>query len=117
MGIRETDKIDFMSIRKNGAGILLTIADDMEWADPDHLWLLQEKLNKYIACFESGELFELLQERSGKQFPADTPVTVEIVAKYEPDDGAKAFFQRVESVLREVPMQFSYRVLQSRSAS
>lgn len=55
MGVEQTTVIDFIGIDPASGAVCLTIADALDW-DPDHLRLLQDKLNAYLAFVESGEL-------------------------------------------------------------
>lgn len=56
MGLEQAAVIDFIGIDEVSGVVHLTIADAREW-DADHLRVLQEKLNAYLAFVESGELY------------------------------------------------------------
>ena len=56
MSVEQTNVIDLLVVDKDG-NLLLTIVDDSEWDDDgEHAYLLQEKLKRYLAFVESGEL-------------------------------------------------------------
>ncbi|MES9994000.1 MAG: DUF6572 domain-containing protein [Candidatus Thiodiazotropha sp.] len=49
MTIKQTDVVDFISKEKNG-NVCLTISDHLEWDEKmEHLYTLQEKINKYLS--------------------------------------------------------------------
>ena len=58
MSIEQTDLIDIISIDRLTGETILTISDHLDWSDSEaHLLLLQNKLNRYLAFVESGEIF------------------------------------------------------------
>ena len=71
MGVEQTTVIDAIGIDKVSGAVHLTIADALEW-DADHLRLLQEKLNAYLAFVESGELY------SAYPSAAERPVVLDL---------------------------------------
>ena len=69
MSIYDTNVIDFIAIQGNKVSLVLT--DHLEWTDndqvdKDHIQLLQSKINKYIAFYESGEIFVKKPESKDK---------------------------------------------------
>jgi len=86
VSIDKTEKIDV--VKRNSDGSLrLVLTDDREWGDDEHLWLLQEKLNSYIAFIETGQVREM------DGVGPDTSVWIEIVTRHEPDDGGRKFLR------------------------
>ncbi len=82
--IDQTKVIDFLSIGKIDGKIYLTISDHHDWKDPvNHIFLLQEKLNSYLAYIESGEIFEDNPSRKGREIVIDLVIKHQIPKKYE----------------------------------
>jgi hypothetical protein len=53
MSVDQTNIVDFISINSSG-NVVLTISDHLEWDNEGrHIYILQEKLNKYLAFIES----------------------------------------------------------------
>ena len=48
------------------------------WDDSEHLLLLQEKLNSYLAFIESGEIYESYPRAMGRQ------LVIDLVLKHSP---------------------------------
>ena len=63
MSIVETKVVDIIAVPEwEPENVILVITDHLEWGDKaqqgEHLLLLQEKINTYIAFIESGEILE-----------------------------------------------------------
>lgn len=63
MSMTETNVVDIIAVPDwEPENVVLVITDHLEWGDKaqqgEHLLLLQEKMNTYIASIESGELLE-----------------------------------------------------------
>jgi len=105
MSIKDSNTVDFISIDLNGNAVL-TIADDLEWDEKnEHLLLLQEKLNVYLAFIESGEIYEQFPQASNRE------IGIAIVAKYHPTEIARTFLQRIKDALKDAGYGFEFRVL------
>jgi hypothetical protein len=62
MAVDERGIIDFVSAGKDGT-VTLSVADHLSWADEQqHLYRLQEKLNRYMDFINNGELAEKFPE-------------------------------------------------------
>ncbi|MGF6109395.1 DUF6572 domain-containing protein [Pseudomonas frederiksbergensis] len=100
MSITDARIIDFWAIPKEKPQILLVITDHLEWGNKaeegEHLLLLQEKINTYIAFIESGEIYTEIPGALGKS------PTIRLIAKYELPEQAEYFIARVTEVLEGV---------------
>jgi len=98
MTIDQTDVVDLVSRELSTDEIVLTIFDHLPWSDDheenmEHIYLLQEKLNTYLAFTESGEINEKYPSAIGRT------VRFEVIAKYEMCEEAKAFFAKFQDYL------------------
>jgi hypothetical protein len=100
MAVTDTKIIDFASIDAEDE-VILTIFDHLEW-DDEHLFILQEKINCYLAFIESGEIFETYPKSIGRK------VAIELVAKYEIFDTGLMFINKVKEVLDTIGVGFRY---------
>lgn len=78
MTVSDPGVLDIACVREGR--LFLIISDHLEWGGETgpHLVALQEKLNLYVACIESGEVWDLVR-------PATVAgVTIEIVLKFSP---------------------------------
>ena len=96
MSIYDTNVIDFISIQGNKVSLVLT--DQLKWTDnnqedKEQIQLLQSKINKYIAFYESGEIFVKKPEAKDKY------IAIEIVAKYCPNKIGAEFIYFVRNYL------------------
>ena len=71
MSLENTQVIDCIGFEAATGRVVLTIADHLPWNDHEHLLLIQEKLNSYLAFIESGEIFESYPEAMGRQLVID----------------------------------------------
>jgi len=96
MSIEQTDKIDFISLRKETDSVILTISDHLDWTDTDnHLEMLQEKLNTYLRFCESDEIYESYPKAKNKD------IVIEIKGKYPLNGRGKEFYEQARSVIKK----------------
>lgn len=101
MSIVETKVIDIIAVPEwEPDHVILVISDHLEWGDKaqqgEHLLLLQEKINTYIAFIESGQLLEDYPPSKGK-----SPI-IRINGLYELPEQGELFIDRVTEVLKGV---------------
>jgi hypothetical protein len=98
MTIDQTDVVDLISRELATDEIVLRIFDHLPWSDDheenmEHIYLLQEKLNTYLAFIESGEINEKFPPAIGRT------ARLEVVAKYEMCEEANVFFRKFQDYL------------------
>jgi hypothetical protein len=105
MAVDERNVIDFVSTGKDGT-VTLSIADHLSWADePQHLYQLQEKLNRYMDFVNSGELAEKFPEA------ADLRSVIKVHFVHPPTSSAKEFLSKVASLVEAEAVSFAYDTL------
>jgi hypothetical protein len=100
MSVEQTDKVDFIGVDDATGDVALGISDHLEWADEDHLRILQDKINAYLRFVESGEILESYPDARGRH------VTIELIARCEPDQKATRFLDRVRKTLEGAGLGF-----------
>ena len=103
MTVEDTDKIDIYAFGEDGV-LRLILCDHLPWGDNEHLYMLQEKLNSYIAFVESGQCYEEVPKARG------APVEIELVAMHELDESAKSFLFRAGEIAGRAGIPLTYRV-------
>lgn len=105
MAIDQVNTVDAIGIDKVTSDLVLTITDHLEWTDfeKDHLFLLQEKLNKYLSFVESGEILDAYPDAKGKN------IVIEIVCKHQPNSVAKNFFLKASTIIEGAGMRLRFR--------
>jgi hypothetical protein len=104
MSIEDTQVIDIISSAADGGSVTLTATDHLEWGNREHLMMIQDKLNAYLAFMESGEIFDTYPKAKGKE------LKLEVVCKYEPDEEGKKFLTLCGEVISNAGFSFRYRV-------
>ncbi len=94
MSVRQTQSIDAISVEEDSGACVLTITDHLEWGDDQHLFLLQEKLNSYLAFIESGEITEHVEDAQARE------IRVDVVMVHEPDDKALDFLRAAAETIK-----------------
>jgi len=57
LSLEEINKIDYVSYDPESKTTILTISDQLDWNDEvSHLFLIQEKIKKYLDFIESGQI-------------------------------------------------------------
>jgi hypothetical protein len=107
MSVTDAKTIDMWGIPKwDNTKIILGIADHLEWGGKaeqgEHLLVLQEKINNYIAFIESGEIYTEIPGALGK-----SPV-IRVQGKYELSEQGELFIDRVAETLKDVGIGFEF---------
>jgi hypothetical protein len=107
MSIVDTKVVDIIAVPEwEPNNVILIITDHLKWGDKaeqgEHLLLLQEKINTYIALIESGEILESYPPSKGK-----LPI-IRINGLYELPEQAEFFVDRVAQTLKEVGIGFEF---------
>lgn len=112
MSILQTNVIDFISIDSNRRELVLTISDHLDWeiGQEEHLWLLQEKINRYVAYLESGEVLEKFPDARERR------VRIAIVGAFHLSALAEEFFKAASQVLAGADLRLSHEVVRSAQA-
>lgn len=101
MGVEQTTVIDFIGIDQVSGAVCLTIADALDW-NADHLRLLQDKLNAYLAFVESGELHSAYPLASGR------PVVFDLRLQHRPDSEATLFLEQARALIGKAGIALHY---------
>lgn len=100
--------LDAEKVTKPGVGVLrLVISDHPPWDEgDDHLRILQEKINTYIAFVESGQVFRI----GDPNITRDSVMRIEVVMRHAPTVEAQAFFARGATFLAGIGLELETRV-------
>ena len=105
MSVDDSRVIDFIGVDKKNGEVILTISDHLDWSDSvQHQIMLQEKLNKYLAFIESGEILESYPDAQNR------PVAIKVVFKYRPDAEGLQFLLRAKEVVHSAGIRLQYEV-------
>lgn len=99
MSIDQEGILDFVAVDDSKNEVNLFVTDHFSWDESvnEHLFMLQEKINTYIAAIESGELVEKYPLAKGRK-----PV-IKVIGKYRLPDSeiVKKFYEEAISTVRE----------------
>ncbi len=104
MSILQKDVIDFIGTDDATGDIRLGISDHLDWSEnvEEHLTYLQEKVNKYIAFIESGELNERLPQSLGKR------ILIEVYGKYPLNNAAEEFYKNATTTVKDAGFNLAF---------
>jgi len=93
MTVAETSTVD--AILRDRKKIELVIVDHLQWDEDGrvHMYLLQEKINKYLAYVESGEFLRSYPDDAG------IPVSIRIIGKYPLSSDGLDFLAKVRRIV------------------
>lgn len=106
MTIENVNIVDSIGTDLESKKVILTISDHLEWANDEHLLLLQEKLNTYIQFVESGELRE-----SYPVYEKSFNVEFSLICKHKPTEKSIDVLKKFQSALAEMNIEFKYEVI------
>lgn len=104
MSVNDAKVIDAIGVDKETGSVVLEISDHLEWNN-EHLFLLQEKLNTYLAFVESGELLESYPDAENRD------VWINIMCKFPLTEEAESFVEKVRGIVETVGINLKYKVL------
>jgi hypothetical protein len=106
MSIEQLQTVDMIADNVEEGEASLVITDHLPWdaTQPDHLLLLQEKINSYISFFESGEIFE------GRAHLRDRRLKLKVVGLHPLSALAEEFYERARPVLEEVGLPLVFEL-------
>ena len=79
------------------------MSDHLDWVESVlHQLTLQEKLNRYLAFVESGEIL------SSYPYAKERPVIFRVVTQHEPDPSGVEFLGRAGKVIENAGFRFQY---------
>ena len=112
MTVAQRQVVDWLGIEKDTGSIGLTVIDDLDWDDErNHILLLQEKLNTYLAFIEGCEVYTRLKSDFGVDVKSGTRIKVSILAKFDlPSEGAR-FLKHVTHVFGSLGVSLTHRVV------
>lgn len=107
MSVIDVNKVDAISIDRTNGSVKLTIADHLDWEDTlSHLLLLQDKINAYLAFYESGQIYQSYPKSKGRE------VRINVVTKFPvPKEGLK-FFAKTNEILNNIGLSISQSMLE-----
>ncbi len=107
MTILTTDVIDLIGNDPLKSDVSLVMTDHLTWDnDPhEHLYLIQEKLNKYLSYIESGEF--------SNSFPhfIEKSILIELVLKFHPPEHAIVILGKFSEIVENAGFKFVWRLL------
>jgi hypothetical protein len=105
MSVEQLDVVDFISTSAGGRCIL-TVSDHLDWEpSSSHQRRLQDKLNKYLAFLESGEVYQKYADARGRKF------AIRVVFLHPPDQDGLDFLSRVREAILGAGFGFEYEVM------
>lgn len=100
MSIIETNKIDAMGISKDGGGLILMLSDHLDWEnEPEHLALLQDKINAYLGFIESNQYLDTYPDIVFEYY------VIDVRFKYKATEDCLKFFEVINTQLRKYNIQ------------
>jgi hypothetical protein len=102
VAIDDPDVVDIIGIDSAGS-VVLTVSDHLYWDDSlQHQLTLQEKLNRYLAFIESGEILESYPGAKGR------PIMIEVVTQNDPDPGGIEFLEKAKAIVEGAGFAFRH---------
>lgn len=95
MGIQDARVVDAIGIDTRTGRVVLSIIDGETWSGDvlEHLFLIQEKLNSYLAFRESGEIYSVYPNAKGRD------LVISIVSREAFPDQAEQMLSRMRGAI------------------
>ena len=103
MAVDNVSLIDAIANDKENACLVLLITDHLNWDNEfEHLKILQDKINAYVAFIESEQYDEI--------FPTRRSSDLEIHFKYDITDNCQKFLQVVQDQLGQIGIKIKAQI-------
>lgn len=100
MSIEDRNIIDALGITPDGKGLVMLISDHLDWKNEyEHLVILQDKINTYIAFWENKQYEEMYK---GREFQYGI---IEIGFKYKMKKKGKSFLKTVQHQIEKINLK------------
>ena len=107
MSVIQSDKIDFISLRKGTNFVVLTISDHLDWRDSDyHLQILQDKLNSYLSFIESGEIYDSYPNAKDKD------IVIEVSGKHPLSEEGNDFYKQAKEIIEGAGIGLNFNLFE-----
>lgn len=107
MSIEQRGVVDFVSTDKADGHVTLTISDHLPWqSGNEHLLVLQDKINDYLAFLESGEIYKTYPTALGRE------IEIRLICKYSPAGDGVRFLELASETIRKAGFRFAVHTLQ-----
>ena len=105
MSIEQRSVVDAVGISNHDGHAILTIADHLPWlSDNEHLLILQDKINDYLAFLESGEIYDAYPQAHGRE------IEIQVICKYPPAGDGVRFLELARETVRKAGFHFSVHI-------
>jgi hypothetical protein len=110
MSVEEPRKIDFNVIDPRSGEVRLIVTDHLEWAEQEreHLLLLQNKLNSYLAFIESGEIYTKVPKAFGRK------TVIEVMGKFPLSEEARKFYRLAGKAIADAGFSLRFELSESK---
>lgn len=104
MSIYDAQTIDFFAVDHRSNVVFLVIADHLPWDEHEgeHLMMVQEKINAYLAFMESGEIFEKIPVSVGLS------IVIKWMGKYPLSEQALKFYDFAETLIEGAGFELEF---------
>jgi hypothetical protein len=109
MALEQANVVDIVGIESASGDLVLTLTDAWGWSESEegeHLVLLQDKLNHYIAAIESREIFESFSQQIGRTLSVEQRTRVEVRLLHPASAKGRQFFREVKTTLLGIGVDF-----------
>lgn len=107
MSIEKTTVIDFMGLDEKTEIYHLGISDHLDWKNSEeHLHILQEKINKYLAFIEGGQLHKEQPLARGKK------ILIQVYAKYPLNKYGERFYDHAQELVKEAGFGLEFKLIE-----
>ena len=107
MSIEQKNTIDIIAADKDSAEVRLFITDHLPWDEsaPDHLLMLQDKINTYLSYIESGEILERYP------FANEKSIIIQVLGKFQLNPIVERFYKSAAEQIKAAgfELMFEYK--------
>lgn len=110
MSIAETKQIDGLAQVEKTGDLVVLIVDHLSWIVPQHLKLLELKIDTALQFVQSGQIFQKYPNEKKRFENKEIKIIFQLVLKYPPHKEIQKNLSLIYNILQTVGIQFEYIV-------
>jgi len=110
VSVQNVNSIDGVAQVEKTGDIVILIVDALPWEEPDHLQLLENKINVALNYVKSGKIFNLYPQEAERIKNNEIKVIFQLAVKYPPTKDADVFLKKCYNILKTVGITLECKI-------
>lgn len=110
MSIVDSNQIDGLAQVEKTGDLIVLIVDHLSWIVPQHLKLLEKKIDTALQFVQSGQIYQKYPNEKKRFENKEIKIIFQLVLKYPPTKQADESLKLIYNILQSVGIQFEVKI-------